>query len=241
MNVRELRSRLLALAREAGLPGAGVGVRRIVDTGPPPYVPDLDRGFRVSPRRRREYLAGRAAAADALAGLGLSGYPVARTPRGVPIWPPGLAGSISHSAHWAVAIAVSADVAAHCGIDVEEPADQADPAALELHSAREAVYKAMSPGSGLSFHPEQWPLTRSTADGRWTVGQLPLGPSIPRLVSFSSRHIHVSLAVCDDAAGNSLAGVCGGEAMERTGPVPPEVGVRALFVRAMPCGGGRSG
>ncbi|MER7461274.1 hypothetical protein [Streptomyces sp. NPDC097981] len=205
MTVRDLHSRLLMLAREAGLPGSGVGVHKTARTGPPEYVPDLERGFRVSPRRRREYLAGRAAARDALAVLGLGGYPVARTPRGVPVWPPGVVGSISHSAHWAVAIAVPADVATHCGIDIEEPVRPCDPSVLELHSAREAVYKALSPGTGISFRPEQWSLTRSTVDGRWTVGQLPdgfgtppepPGRRIPRLVSFSSQHIHVALAVC---------------------------------------------
>src|SRR5688572_18568678 len=46
-------------------------------------------------KRRAEYLAGRHAAGHALSALGLPAR-VGRSPNGLPLWPPGAVGSITH-------------------------------------------------------------------------------------------------------------------------------------------------
>lgn len=114
-----IRRLLVSLLHQAGvIQGFGIGVRRMDDTDPPPYVAALDRGFRVSERRRREFLAGRAAAAEALAHGDMPRHSVSRTDRGVPVWPPGVVGSISHSRTWAVAVVLDSGTAVCCGVDI---------------------------------------------------------------------------------------------------------------------------
>lgn len=115
------------------------------------------------PKRRSEFLAGRICAGLALRAAGQSVH-VARNGR-APVWPPGVAGSISHSDGWAIA-AVSLT---HSAIGVDCETIMTDALAHKLHneiisdaealfcpdtmpfanfltivfSAKEAVYKAL--------------------------------------------------------------------------------------------------
>ncbi|MEA2664408.1 MAG: hypothetical protein QOI11_1352 [Candidatus Eremiobacteraeota bacterium] len=123
----------------------------------------------VVPKRRDEFVAGRTNARRALAELGLAPAAIPIGPRRAPIWPAGIAGSISHCKGYCIAIAARTHDFAGVGIDVEldEPisegvaaricfgAELADRAALErrlgmdlpklLFSIKESVYKAYFP------------------------------------------------------------------------------------------------
>ncbi|MGW3038445.1 hypothetical protein ACWC9T_00010 [Kitasatospora sp. NPDC001159] len=55
----------------------------------------MDCGFRVSERRRRDFLAGRAVAGSSLAAVGPPRRVVARTAGGVPSWAKGCPGRAS--------------------------------------------------------------------------------------------------------------------------------------------------
>ncbi len=73
----------------------------------------------ASPRRVREFTAGRVAARMAMVAMGL---PVRQIPVGkdrAPIWPQGVSGSISHCATCCIAVAAPVGVAALLGVDVE--------------------------------------------------------------------------------------------------------------------------
>jgi len=121
-------------------------------------------------RRRREFTTGRACARDALARIGLPGTAIAGGTRGEPLWPAGVAGSITHcDAYRACAVARTCDVRS-LGIDAEPHAPLAqgiidaiagddERRALAAHargvcwdrllfSAKEAVYKAWYPLTG---------------------------------------------------------------------------------------------
>ncbi|WP_329558138.1 4'-phosphopantetheinyl transferase superfamily protein [Streptomyces uncialis] len=124
-------------------------------------------------RRRREFTTGRWCARQALARLGLPQAPLLAGPRGEPLWPEGVVGSISHCAGYRVAaVASSADLLA-LGVDAEPvgplPEGVLDAvtvagerAALDgcrrmspgvcwdrvLFSAKESVYKAWFPLTG---------------------------------------------------------------------------------------------
>lgn len=79
---------------------------------------------RAVPKRRAEHVAGRQCACEAMRlclGLPEQARPPApeRLPDGGPAWPPGLTGSISHGAGWAVAVAGLAAQWEGLGIDVE--------------------------------------------------------------------------------------------------------------------------
>lgn len=124
------------------------------------------------PKRRREHGHVRRLAREAMAELGVAPVPLLSGARNEPLWPTGVAGSLSHCPYCAAAVARSADVLT-LGIDVElaEPLDEplvarvctpAEIAAMEgdsrraktLFSVKEAVYKAWFPIARrwLGFH-----------------------------------------------------------------------------------------
>lgn len=123
---------------------------------------------RASPKRRREFAAGRHCARVALASLGHDPVPVGMGPKREPLWPSGVVGSITHCATYAAAAVARAERVASVGIDVEVdeplpngvlervalPAERAFvarhlgdgvPWDRLLFSAKEAVYKAWFP------------------------------------------------------------------------------------------------
>jgi 4'-phosphopantetheinyl transferase EntD len=76
-------------------------------------------GARASPKRRLEFSAGRAAARVALERLTRNPQPVLRGPKGEPLWPEGMTGSIAHCGPCAVALVARRLVARAIGIDLE--------------------------------------------------------------------------------------------------------------------------
>ncbi|MFG2847116.1 4'-phosphopantetheinyl transferase [Kitasatospora sp. NPDC048296] len=158
--------------------------------------------------RRAEFATGRALARRAMGDLG---HPPAPVPVGrgrEPVWPVGLAGSISHSAGWFVAAVAERRGCWALGIDVESCARlSADAlaalrrfvlsaeerrsigtdrwAALEIFSAKEAAFKALSPYAEHSFSlgafravartPGQLALRLTRPLG----GRLPAGTAVP--------------------------------------------------------------
>lgn len=125
--------------------------------------------------RRQEFETGRACARRALAGLGRAAVAVGSGPRGEPLWPARVVGSITHCAGYrACAVARAGDVLA-VGIDAEPDAplpagvlatvaSGQERRALAAHdavvcwdrvlfSAKEAVFKAWYPltGDALAF------------------------------------------------------------------------------------------
>jgi 4'-phosphopantetheinyl transferase EntD len=118
--------------------------------------------------RRRTWIGGRVALRRALALAGLAAPAVLPDDRGAPLLPPGVAASVSHKAHVAVAL-VAAEEHAKLGVDVEleaprvhdisarvlRPEELAELGALSdadrerevilRFSAKESVYKALDP------------------------------------------------------------------------------------------------
>jgi 4'-phosphopantetheinyl transferase EntD len=127
--------------------------------------------LRATEGRRREFATGRACARAALASLGWPTVAVPRGPRGDPLWPEGVVGSITHCAGYrAAAVALAHDVLS-LGIDAEPDEALPDHGMLDLialaaerahlaelakvrpgigwdrllFSAKESVYKAWFP------------------------------------------------------------------------------------------------
>lgn len=75
--------------------------------------------------RKREYAAGRACARAGLAELGISDVTLLSGDDRLPIWPPGIAGSITHTNSYCAAAIVPTDLARSIGLDAEpnEPLD----------------------------------------------------------------------------------------------------------------------
>ncbi len=75
-----------------------------------------------APRRRAEFLSGRACARRAMAGLGVPQGPIPFDVDGVPCWPPDVVGSISHKRGFCVAVGARRTQFASIGIDIERDA-----------------------------------------------------------------------------------------------------------------------
>jgi 4'-phosphopantetheinyl transferase EntD len=122
-------------------------------------------------RRRREYATGRTCARRALERLGIFSAPVLRGCGGEPVWPPGIVGSITHTAGYVAAAVAQAGQFSALGIDadahrplpggmirmVSSDQERTWMRALEgdgmcwdaiLFSAKESVYKAWFPLTG---------------------------------------------------------------------------------------------
>src|ERR1019366_1602590 len=122
----------------------------------------------LGPVRRRGWVGGRVARREALTRIGKTAPPILADDRGAPRLPPGLAGSISHKDHVAVAL-VAIGEGGKVGVDVEVDRPRAHDIAAKVlrpeelaelggmateeraravllrFSAKEAVYKALDP------------------------------------------------------------------------------------------------
>lgn len=122
--------------------------------------------------RRREFACGRACAHRALHRLGAPDVPILIGSHREPLWPPGFVGAIAHTRTLACACAAAARDTAGLGLDVEDASTSLDagqrrlvfsaaeaeeiaslrddlPAAVLIFSAKEAVFKALFPHTGV--------------------------------------------------------------------------------------------
>ncbi|MBW3548666.1 MAG: 4'-phosphopantetheinyl transferase [Actinobacteria bacterium] len=144
---------------------------------------------RAVPSRRREFLAGRAAAHAALAAIGRDEGPVGVGPRRQPRWPAGVVGSIAHAGAWAGAVVAASHHLRGLGLDVEVldpplPEDVrravagplvAGPTGHPLvpyapkvaFSVREAVFKCLFPATGWRLEPTDVAVELDLGEGRY--------------------------------------------------------------------------
>jgi 4'-phosphopantetheinyl transferase EntD len=147
-------------------------------------------------KRRADFTAGRLCARRALGELGIVDFSVAVNPDRSPCWPPGIAGSISHTEGYRCAVAADANHFGSIGIDVETvgritpgvaalvftAAEAAflrslaecgrASAATVIFSAKEAFYKCqyVLTGEWLDFHDVTVELTVPAMGGNAVLG-----------------------------------------------------------------------
>ncbi len=147
-----------------------VGVTDLRQKQPAPLGQEAAHLSRAFPTRKNEFAAGRAAARIGLAQLGYKATAIPAAPDRAPVWPAQIHGSISHTAQLCAAVVTDTNVS--LGLDIEENTDLAQgllsticsddeleriagPDHLRLaklvFSAKEAVYKAQYPLTGLLF------------------------------------------------------------------------------------------
>ena len=166
-------SRLIARARGLFTVAAGVGHTDPRAPHATMFHVEQSAFQNAVPARRREFLAGRAAARQAQEALGLVARPVPVGADRAPIWPEGLCGSISHTADTCLAVVCNDPSVSTIGLDIEEAeplpddiletvlthderrwiAQQPDPRLLAraIFSAKECAYKAQYPLSRQLF------------------------------------------------------------------------------------------
>lgn len=144
--------------------------------------------------RRAEFATGRALARRALASLGEMPVAIASGADRSPVWPDGIVGSISHSAALCgVALGRKADGVRMIGLDIElaeplppelwdtvltpaehrrlsaMPAGSGGLAARMIFSAKECVYKAQYPITGVLFGFEMFEVVPDVAGGAFSA------------------------------------------------------------------------
>ena len=102
-------------------PGIGVGAC-VVGQGGPLVGAEAAAMARAVPARQAEFAAGRHAARQAMAGLGLPASPIPMNDDRSPLWPAGSTGSITHHGTLALAVAARAGTLA-LGLDAEPDED----------------------------------------------------------------------------------------------------------------------
>ncbi len=171
------------------------------------------------PKRRREFAAGRQAARMAMLDLGHPEQAVPKRPDRAPHWPKGLTGSISHDATSCVALVGANTRFRALGVDVEPdaplhddltaaiclpqerdwltntPAAQRALMARRLFCAKEAVYKAQYPLTGMLFGFDAIEITLNlhstgfTARFMQTVGEVPEGTVLSGQCATGGGHV----------------------------------------------------
>lgn len=151
-------------------------------------------------KRRREFVTGRACARQALARLGLPPSPIATGPRGAPMWPAGVVGSITHCSGYRACAVARTEELASIGIDAEVHDVLPDGVLGSVSSARErqrlralggglhgdrmlfaakeAVYKAWFPLTGRWLGFEDVDMTFDAADSAFSARLLVPGPVV---------------------------------------------------------------
>jgi len=178
-----------------------------------PYEAELDAVARAVPSRRAEFLTGRALARAALADLGRPAVAIARGDDRSPGWPPGILGSITHTRGLCAAIVVPGpdptSGPAGIGIDAEvdalldpgvigrvltarerdELGDRLELDAVAVFSAKEALFKAIHPATGVWFEPAEVEL-RLGRDDRPGPGEIDGGPITVRWWAHQVAGLH---------------------------------------------------
>ena len=183
-------------------------------------------------RRRADFAMGRAAAARGLAAIGVPEQAIGRGARREPVWPEGVAGSISHTSALAVAVVCRTGdgSAATVGIDAERigavaradhetlftseeraflargPALGREFAATCLFCAKEALYKAQFPLTGAFVDLPEVSLApadaAAAAAGTWRLRH---GPAVLERFRFALFHRRIGDHVIAGCAAHAAA------------------------------------
>lgn len=158
------------------------------------------------PSRQAAFLAGRLCAADALGHAGSVERSVARDRTGIPVWPTGYRGSITHTGALAGAVVASGKSCRGVGLDFEDagnpdaaseiaelvltdrdrrtianiPACDVATATILVFSLKESLYKAICPFLEVDTGFEDAELIRAEDGGAGLRLRRTLGPALPQ-------------------------------------------------------------
>ncbi|MCX5416123.1 4'-phosphopantetheinyl transferase [Streptomyces sp. NBC_00059] len=115
------------------------------------YPEEAELVARSVDRRRQEFAAVRACARRAMAGLGLPPAPVLRGHRGMPLWPEGTVGSMTHCDGYRAAVLAKASQVRGIGIDAE-PNEPLPPGVWEVISLPSERKRTPEGANGTAVH-----------------------------------------------------------------------------------------
>lgn len=180
----------------------------------------------MAERRRREFAAGRRAARGALHAIGHEPAAIPIGPDRAPGWPPGLVGSISHSARRCLAAVARRGALSGLGIDLEPDADLPEPLwgailtpderrrvtaggtgaarlATLIFSAKEAAYKCQHPLTGALLDLQDLEIDLDLKRGVFACRFADPMPAIGRIdgrFAFAAEHVLTTATIDPPAA-----------------------------------------
>ena len=142
--------------------------------------------------RRHDFAAARACAREAMRRLGIPGGPVVRGGRGVPVWPPGVVGSLTHTDGLRAAALAPADSVRSLGLDVEPHGPLPDGVLGAISLPDEAAWVDAARGEGTAVH---WDRALFTAKEATYKAWFPL---TRRWLGFADARITLTTTGSDD-------------------------------------------
>jgi phosphopantetheine--protein transferase-like protein len=123
----------------------GIVVAEIEDVGQPVAFHPDEAGYveKSGDKRQRDFALGRLCAHAALAQLGFADTAIAQGGNGAPVWPEGIAGSITHTKGYAAALAGRTDMYLGIGVDAEWIGGVTENLYSRLFTATERAHLAM--------------------------------------------------------------------------------------------------
>lgn len=177
-------------------PGIGLGIETVSgDDGLRPV--EAIAVSKAVPKRVAEFAAGRRAARKALGAIGHDASDLPAGPDRAPVWPKGMTGTITHDGDLALAAAARLEDVRSLGLDLTEAAPLpggtrerilrhvaetglSEIEARAVFSAKESLYKALSPHVGFVFGFSAATVRPDLAAGTFEAClQQPLGPFQP--------------------------------------------------------------
>lgn len=202
----------------AACPKAAVAVQAVMSDLPAPFPEEAAQlSPNAVPKRRAQFRAGRHAAHKAMREIGIAPTAILRGPQGMPIWPDGLVGTISHTDEIAIALVAEQRNVAGLGVDLER-ADRFTPQLAKVvltdaetdagvdvgaaFTAKEAIYKALFPQLRKVVGFQDVEISLDLANGRFIAKPLyTLSPSFKAGQTFASGQVwrvdEVILAVAE--------------------------------------------
>jgi 4'-phosphopantetheinyl transferase EntD len=109
--------------------------------------------IRAVTKRRREFTAGRLCARRALSLLGIENYPLLAGQDRLPVWPPGIVGSLSHCNDYCGVAVARRDEIASVGFDVERAGPLKSPVIRMICTETESAWaEKTAPRTGVDWH-----------------------------------------------------------------------------------------
>ena len=149
-------------------------ILRLPQASPWPHLPEEVCVANATETRQREFIAGRLCARAMLRELGYDNFPLMMGRDNMPLWPPDISGSISHTSTACAAAAARKTAAISIGLDIEQ-CDRVTPDLWpyiatpdELHwiltkaTAEQGKWAALVFSAKECFHKCQFPVT-----GKW--------------------------------------------------------------------------
>ena len=142
--------------------------------------------------RRLDFAAARACAREAMARMGLAAGPIVRGGRGMPVWPQGVVGTLTHTDGLRAAALAPADRVRSLGLDVEPHGPLPDGVLEAVSLPEEAAWVRAAGADGGGVH---WDRVLFTAKEATYKAWFPL---TRRWLGFADAHITLVPEVDDD-------------------------------------------